>query len=207
MSRILLKTSGRTGSHLLLDKYEKQGYKVYFTATPDTKSLYEYGVTESIFPFKFDFIVQCHLKQLPVDTHNWDLVISTRDDVVAQICSSIISHQTNVWHGVAKMPNKIVVNKNIIKREVLRHVSYNTYMKYVCEHLPWNSVQKITMEELLKEDWQHLEHKKSINHKDAIDDYDNIKKYISTLQQRFYQLGVAYGKTEFDTRYGDRYDI
>ena len=33
MSRVLLKTSGRTGSHLLLDEYEQKGFRVYFTAT------------------------------------------------------------------------------------------------------------------------------------------------------------------------------
>ena len=34
-----------------------------------------------------------------------------------------------MWQGVADIKEKIVADKQIIKREVIRHVSYNTYMK------------------------------------------------------------------------------
>ncbi len=207
MSKVLLKTSGRTGSHLLLDKYEKEGHRVYFTATHDTKSLYEYDLTESLIPFNFDFIVQCHLMQLPKDTSQWDLIFNVRGDMISQICSSIIAHHTDVWHGVAEIKEKIVVDKHTIKQQVIKHVSFNTYMKYVCEYLPWKSIQRISTEEILQEDWTHLEYKKSIKHEDAIDDYENVRKYVANVQARFYDLGVAYGKTEFDKRYGDKYDI
>lgn len=207
MTRILLKTSGRTGSHLLLNKYEQKGYKVYFTATDKPSALYEYNLTESLFPFNFNFIVQCHLKQLPEQTQDWDLIVNTRGDVTSQVCSSIISHHTDVWHGVADLSEKIVVDKQTIKREVIRHVSYNTYMKYATKFLPWQSVTYVSMEQLLKEDWSHVEDKKSIKYEDAIEDYDNVRKFITNCHARYTDIAVAYGKTEFDTRYGDKYDI
>ena len=207
MSRVLLKTSGRTGSHLLLDRYEQDGFKVYFTATHEQQSLYEYQITESFFPFDFNFIVQCHLKQLPEQTQDWDLIVNTRGDITSQICSSIVSHHTDVWHGVADLPEKIVVDKQTIKREVIRHVSFNTYMKYVTKFLPWKSIKHVTMEQLLQEDWSHLEHKKSIKHEDAIEDYDNVRKFITNCHARYSDIAVAYGKIEFDTRYGDKHDI
>ena len=41
-----------------------------------------------------------------------------------------------MWHGVADIKEKIVAHKQIIKREVIRHVSYNTYMKNVAKYFP-----------------------------------------------------------------------
>lgn len=207
MSRVLLKTSGRTGSHLLLDEYEQKGFRVYFTATDKPNALYEYDITESFFPFDFNFIVQCHLKQLPARTEDWDLIINNRGDIVSQISSSIISHSTDVWHGVADIKEKIIADKQIIKREVIRHVSYNTYMKNVAKYFPWKSVSTISMEQILEKDWSHIEHKKAIKYEDAIDDYANVRKYIANVYARFYDLGIAYGKTEFDIMHGEVYDI
>ena len=219
MNKILLKTSGRTGSHLILDYFEFIGHKVMFTANTAPITLYEYGITEQLVSIT-NTIVQCHLKEMPKDTHKWDLIFNKRHDLICQTLSSIIARQTNVWHVDAKA-EQFKVEESFVKQELIKHMAYNTYMDLVCKHVEWKSVTVIEMEDIItnprniprllgkddvyKSSWEHLNHKKAMGYRDAIANYDEVIIMIKESKTSDKELATAYGLVDYDMRFGGKY--
>lgn len=215
MNKILLKTSGRTASHLLLDQYALKGMRTMYTSTSEISKLYEYEVTEKIVPLT-NIIVQCHLKTMPVNTQEWDLIINTRSDIVGQTLSSIIARKTNTWHSVADISEPIDIDKRMIKEEVIKHIAFKFYMELIANYLPWKSTEYISMEQILEmgewdrldhNDWQHLDSYKSINHADAVNNLSEVRDNIQQSIEKYSKLARSYAYVYFDTSYGDAYDI
>ena len=215
MSKILLKTSGRTASHLLLDWYALKGIRPMYTSTSEASKLYEYEVTEKIVPLT-NIVVQCHLKTMPVDTQEWDLIINTRNDLVGQTLSSMIARKTNVWHSVADVRKPIDIDKHMIKGEVIKHVAFKFYMELIANYLPWKSIEYVSMEQILEmSNWDRLDHSnfrhldsyKSINHADAVNNLSEVRHTIQQSIEQYSKLAESYAYVYFDTSYGDVYDI
>jgi len=221
MNKVLLKTSGRTGSHLILDYFESIGFKSMFTATDETDKLYQYGLTELVLPLD-KTIVQCHLKNIPKETKEWNLIYNKRHDIVCQTLSSIIARHTNVWHGVANVV-PFTVSEKTVKKELVTHIAFNYYMDLVCNTVPWKSVHILEMEDFItnpsnlpkllnlgntyKDTWDHVKHKKAIKYIDAISNYEETVIMITDNISKVSKLAEAYGLVNFDMTFGEKYGI
>jgi hypothetical protein len=168
-SKTLIKTSGRTGSHLILFDYEQMGYtKKYST---DKQLFWEMEYT---WAKGFRYVVQEHLIDgFPIDVTDWDLIYNYREDMPSQITSSLIAKTLNVWRGkLESNPAKLVFSDEEIKHEVMTHLIYKEFMKKAFKW-NWKSRKKISMEELLSDNkYSHLDRYKSIAYEDAIDNLD-----------------------------------
>jgi hypothetical protein len=200
-SKTLIKTSGRTGSHLILFDYQQMGYTKKYSTDKELFWEMEYTWAKG-----FRYVVQEHkILGFPDDITDWDLIYNYREDITSQITSSLIAKATGVWRGTQNISTKLVFSDEEIKDEVMIHLIYKEVMDRAYKW-NWKSRKRISMERLLylNNDYSHLDRHKSIAYGDAIDNIDEhtVRVIESIIANE--ELAKAWGTIAFDMYEGGK---
>jgi|TARA_B110000858_G_scaffold197674_1_gene260229 hypothetical protein len=199
-NRKIIKTSGRTGSHLLLSDYEQMGYTKKYTT--DKKLFWE---MEGAWAKGLDYVVQDHLLAHPADVSAWDLIYSYREDMASQVISSFIAKSTGVWRNESGQhipTDKLSMSDEDIKSEAMIHLVFKEYM-IKSATMNWASVEVISMEKLLENNYEHKSKWISIAHSDAINNIDEHRRRVQACLDENLELAKAYAIVKYDQTHGD----
>tara|TARA_Y100000389_G_scaffold143523_1_gene141797 strand:+ start:830 stop:1447 length:618 start_codon:yes stop_codon:yes gene_type:complete len=197
--KTLIKTSGRTGSHLIMYDYELKGYTKKYSTDKQLFWEMEYAWGNK------KYIVQEHkIEGFPTDVTEWELIYNYREDITSQITSSLIAKTTGVWRGKPEfMPTKLVFSDQEIKKEVMTHLVYKEFMAKAYKW-NWKSRKKISMEKLLSDNnYGHLDRHKAVAYKDVIDNLpEHTVRVIESIIE-CEELAKAYALVKYDKLFGD----
>lgn len=181
MSRVILQSGVRTGSHLILDAYETNGYQSLHidTSKYHTKTLISNvnpRVKESdvqIFdPSQNNVVLHSHVGYVPTNSEEYDLVVSRRKDKVAQILSFVVARTRAEWviekyHkrtnaiGTTPLSDKkhkpFAAPKDVVDHAVRVLLDLLVLQNKLIQEHKWKSVKILFLEDIQKNGpiWMH----------------------------------------------------
>lgn len=205
-NRFLICSSGRTGSHILVNFFLKCGVPVIHIGEND---LCRNDEELELLERSSELAVHYHGKTfIPNDPENWTLIVNYRKDLFDQCCSHIIARHTNEYVIYDKIPKifGLHLNSSLIIHEAKFHYDYVfTVLKSMVGTYPWKSVVFISFEEITNDHALLFEYFPQFKHR-----FNNEIPGLS--QKSSYPidrciLSYKRRKKEFKKKFFDRYGI
>jgi hypothetical protein len=143
MNRVLIKTAGRTGSHVIAwQEVERLGIDYLHHNDVD-------GTPDQLYTLQGPCVVHDHTKYVPSDSSEWDLIVSLRRDVYAQAASWCIANATNNFGHAPAADGEFILDPErfIISLKNFKVVNY--YWHLLAKFYNWHSVRVVYWEDLL----------------------------------------------------------
>ena len=143
--RYLVKTAGRTGSHLITAHLSSMLNIPYRSVTMDQMPIESMDHTKITHAVMHD-----HTKNIPQHTTAWCLVVSSRRDIYSQALSAGIAvHHKNFGHCTVQDTSEFEIDPERYTRQLLNYATYNYYARLLAQQLPWHSVHEIYHEDFI----------------------------------------------------------
>ena len=162
MNRWLIKSTTRSGSHLIYNLLVSSGLKGYHVTSNDNlfdkNSLWldQIIIDEKIIPTQSNVVLHDHTSWLPEDTKKWNLVYTKRKDQIAQTISSYFAGAVNeyVLEGNRKYTNKKIEPFSISPGKILSHhkkrLAYENKLNSLVVNNKWKTNTTYYYEDLVK---------------------------------------------------------
>ena len=155
MQKYLIKSIGRTGSHQIVEYFQRHGFDhshVHFGG-----GFLREGSKEAFYNSE-KLVVFCHEKDfIPDDPQNYFLINSIRRDKFNQFCSFEVARKTNQWTEYSRTENcdAITIDMNYLVREIKAYTNYEEYIRTQSTRYKWKGYAEIYYE-AIKEDPEKL---------------------------------------------------
>lgn len=166
MNKWLIKSTTRTGSHLVFSLLEASGLRsehVWFTKYQEHKSppVWPFLANHSYLklgPEDNNIVVHDHTTWIPPDPENWNVIYTVRQDKSAQTLSSILAERLNeyVLEGVGGLTysNKAITPFYLDTEKTLKvhreRIHYENNMSNLLDSYKWKSFNLMFFEDLIQ---------------------------------------------------------
>lgn len=141
--RTLIKTAGRTGSHVIADQeMDRLGIDYLHHMNID-------GTAEQLYAQPGPIVLHDHTRYIPPDSDRWDLIVSVRRNIYDQAVSYCIAEQTNNFGEHPASQGEFVLNENLLLECVQKFKELNYFWILIAEFFPWHSVRIQYWEDML----------------------------------------------------------
>ena len=154
MSRVLIKTAGRTGSHVIAhEELERVGIDYLHHMNID-------GTSELLYALPGPIVLHDHTRLIPPDSDRWDLIVSVRRNIFDQAVSYCVAEQTKNFGDRPATQGQFVINENLLLDCVKKFKELNYFWLLIAEYFPWQSVRVVYWEDRLPltRTYTHLNH-------------------------------------------------
>lgn len=166
MNKWLIKSTTRTGSHLVYSLLESSGLRsehVWFSKYQQHKSppVWPFLANHSdlrLKPDDDDIVVHDHTTWIPPDPENWNIVYTVRQDKAAQTLSSLFAEKLDEYVtegvGVLTYSDKKISPFHLDLKQVVKshweRIHYENNMKNLLDSYTWKSFNLMYFEDLIK---------------------------------------------------------
>jgi hypothetical protein len=139
--RVLIKTAGRTGSHVIAQQQaERLGIrKVWHNHDAPLEQLHA---------MQGPCVLHDHTKIIPPDSNRWNLIVSLRRSVYDQAVSYCIAKQTNNFGHAPASEGEFILDDELFLISLKNFKVVNYYWELIAQLYRWQSVQTIYWEDL-----------------------------------------------------------
>lgn len=171
--RTLIKTAGRTGSHVIA-QLEMERLGVDYLYHNHEQPL------ERLYALPGPVVVHDHTKMIPSDADKWDLIVSLRRSVYDQAVSYCIAKQSQNFGHAPAPDGDFIIDDELFLITFKNFKVVNYYWKLLAALYNWHSVREIYWEDLLP-----LDRAYTLNHpaadKSRVVNHDQLQE----LSQRY----------------------
>lgn len=162
-NRILIKTAGRTGSHVVAwQELERLGIE----------ELHHNGdqPLERLYALPGPCVVHDHTKNVPSDSDRWDLIVSLRRDVYAQAVSFCIAKATENFGHAPAADGEFILDPELFIISLKNFKVVNYYWHLLAHCYTWRSTRVVYWEDMLPLDKTYTrnhpgaDHSRVVNH-------------------------------------------
>ena len=146
--RTLIKTAGRTGSHVVAQQ-EMARLGVDYLYHNDEMP------TERLYALPGPVVVHDHTKIIPSDADRWDLIVSLRRSVYDQAVSYCIAKQSENFGHAPAPDGDFVLDDELFLITFKNFKVVNYYWQLIARMYTWKSVREIYWEDLLPLDREY----------------------------------------------------
>jgi len=146
MNKILIKTAGRTGSHVIAQQKmsqlgitESQGRFYHNQDLPP----------QELYTLEAPVVVHDHTMTVPQNSHEWDLVVSVRRSVYDQAVSYCIAKQSENFGHAPAPDGDFIIDDDLFVRTLKNYKVVNYYWLLIAELIQWRSTEIIYWEDCL----------------------------------------------------------
>jgi hypothetical protein len=146
--RTLIKTAGRTGSHVIAQQeMERLGVDHLYHNNDHP--------LEYLYALEGPCVVHDHTKMVPPDSRNWDLIVSLRHSVYDQAVSYCIAKQTQNFGHAPAADGEFIIDPELFLITLKNYKVVNYYWRLLAELYRWHSVRTIYWEDMLPLDREY----------------------------------------------------
>ena len=143
--RYLVKTAGRTGSHLITAHLSSMLNMPYRSVTVDQMPIESMDHTKITHAVMHD-----HTRNIPQHTTAWCLVVGLRRNICSQALSACIAaHHKNFGRCAVQDTSEFEVDPKRYTGQLLNYATYAHYAVLLTQQLPWHSVHEIYYEDFI----------------------------------------------------------
>jgi len=193
MDKILIKSVGRTGSHIISEYFKNCGYyyvQIHFDGEID-KDVSDNIDLQKIIESKEKLVVYSHdVNYIPKNTETFVLISSVRRNKFDQYCSFEVAQKTNQWTKYKKNVDKISIEKSKdINGFIYAYTQYQNTVLQQSRNYKWNDFKEIYYEDIINSiDYlkkifplkllytNKVFEKSPYNYSNIIVDYENLNK-------------------------------
>lgn len=146
--RTLIKTAGRTGSHVVAQQEMARLGVDYLHHNHEMP-------TERLYALPGPVVVHDHTKTIPSDADRWDLIVSLRRSVYDQAVSYCIAKQSENFGHAPAPDGDFVLDDELFLITFKNFKVVNYYWQLIARMYTWNSVREIYWEDLLPLDREY----------------------------------------------------
>ena len=150
--RILIKTAGRTGSHVLAQQH---GERLNLLRTIHN---HDYPA-EELYSLQGPVVVHDHTMNVPDNAQEWDLVVSLRRSVYDQAVSFCIAKSTDNFGHAPARSGEYIIDDELFLITLKNYKVVNYYWQLIAQLYSWRSVETVYWEDLQPLDrtygWNH----------------------------------------------------
>jgi len=171
MNRVLIKTAGRTGSHVIAQQEMKR---------LDLNHLHHMnidGTHEQLYAHQGPIVLHDHTRYIPSDSDRWDLIVSVRRDIYAQGVSYCIAEQTKNFGDRPAAEGEFVIDENLLVECVRKFKELNYFWILIAEFFPWHSVRIQYWEDMLPLDQEYTLNYPAADRSRVVNQ-DYLKSYV-----------------------------
>lgn len=148
--RVLIKTAGRTGSHVIAQQEMERLGVTYLWHMGEPKS-----TPEMLYAMDGPCVLHDHTKYIPPDADRWDLIVSLRHNVYDQAISYCIARQTNNWGDRPADDGDFVIDDELFLITLKNFKVVNFYWELIARMYKWKSIRRIYWEDMLPLDREY----------------------------------------------------
>lgn len=146
--RTLIKTAGRTGSHVIAQQeMERIGVDHLYHNNDEP--------LERLYALPGPIVLHDHTKLIPPDSHKWDLIVSVRHSVYDQAVSYCIASATNNFGNAPASEGEFIVDVDLFIEKLKEFKTVNYYWLLLANLYKWNSVRIVYWEDQLPLDREY----------------------------------------------------
>lgn len=165
MNKWLIKSTTRTGSHLVFSLLEASGLRsehVWFSKYREHKSPPVWPILANhdnlkLTPTDDNIVIHDHTTWIPPDSENWNIIYTERQDKAAQTLSSILAERLNEYVaegvGVLTYSDKQITSFELDPIETIKthreRLYYENNMKNLIASYKWKSFNIMYFEDLI----------------------------------------------------------
>lgn len=145
----LIKSMGRTGSHIICEFLQRHGYDhchIHFQGEfLDEISKKNFKKSKNLFVF-------CHcMNWLPDDPSQWNFIYSSRTNKFDQYCSFLIAHKTEQWtiYDKIKKIKKIEIDEVKARQCIIESNKWDSTIRSQIKNYKWKFSTEIVYENLV----------------------------------------------------------
>ena len=146
--RTLIKTAGRTGSHVIAQQEMARLGVDYLYHNHEMP-------TERLYALPGPVVVHDHTKTIPSDADRWDLIVSLRRSVYDQAVSYCIAKQSNNFGHAPAPDGDFVLDDELFLITFKNFKVVNYYWQLIARMYTWQSVREVYWEDLLPLDREY----------------------------------------------------
>ena len=121
MNRVLIKTAGRTGSHVLAQQEMRRlGVEYLHHVNID-------GTAEQMYALDGPCVVHDHTRMIPSDSDRWNLLVSVRRSVYDQAVSYCIANATNNFGDKPAADGDFIVDPDLFMDCLIKFKELNYF--------------------------------------------------------------------------------
>ena len=149
-NRILIKTAGRTGSHVIgqqeLERIGADWSQFYHNHDLSPEELYQLAAP---------VVVHDHTMTVPKNSKEWDLIISVRRSIYDQAVSFCIAKQSENFGHAPAPDGDFIIDDDLFLRTLKNFKVVNYYWLLIAELVEWNSTRIVYWEDCLPLDREY----------------------------------------------------
>jgi hypothetical protein len=148
MQKYLIKSIGRTGSHQIVEYFQRHGFAhshIHFHG-----GFLREGSKEAFYSAE-KLVIFCHEKDfIPDDPQNYFLINSIRRDKFDQFCSFEVARKTNQWTEYSRREScdAITIDINYLVREIKAYTNYEEYIRTQSTRYKWKGYTEVYYEDI-----------------------------------------------------------
>lgn len=171
--RTLIKTAGRTGSHVIAwQELERLGIdQLYHNHDLPPQELYQLAGP---------CVVHDHTKTVPNNSRDWDLIVSLRRSVYDQAISYCMARATNNFGHAQAADGDFIIDDELFLISLKNFKVVNYYWQLMAAATEWNSVRTVYWEDLLPLDRAYTRNHPGADHSRVVN-HDQLR----TIAQRY----------------------
>lgn len=147
--RTLIKTSGRTGSHVIAHQ-ELERLEIDYLHHMNID-----GTSEQLYAQPGPIVLHDHTRLIPPDSHDWDLIVSVRRNIYDQAVSFLIADATNNFGDRPATQGEFVLDENRLIECVEKFKELNYFWILIANFFAWKSVRIVYWEDQLPLDREY----------------------------------------------------
>lgn len=146
--RVLIKTAGRTGSHVIAQQeMERLGVDHLYHNHDEP--------LERLYALPGPVVLHDHTKQVPPNSREWDLIVSVRRSVYDQAVSYCIAKATDNFGHAPASDGEFIVDPDLFLISLKNFKVVNYYWQLLAELYEWRSVRTVYWEDQLPLDREY----------------------------------------------------
>lgn len=173
--KTLIKTAGRTGSHVVAQQEMERLGVTHLYHNHDEP-------LERLYALPGPIVLHDHTKQVPPRSDEWDLIVSVRRSVYDQAVSFCIAKATNNFGHAPASDGEFIVDPELFLISLKNFKVVNYYWQLLAELYRWRSVRTVYWEDLLPLDREYTYNYPAAS-RDRVVNHDQLKqiaeKYIN----------------------------
>lgn len=151
MAKYILKTAGRTGSHIICNYFLKHGYDLVYVKNDGNFSRRD---ELEIYEKSTNLLIHCHSeKWLPKSKKDYIFIHSYRENLFDRFCSEIITHYTDQYSRydqIKKVP-KIKIPIFELKKNIEKITLFDQKIEKQSKKFSFKNVVSLKYEEIAKD--------------------------------------------------------
>lgn len=208
VNNYLLKTPGRTGSHIILSYFAKNDYKIEYTFDKDATEVFK-NVNKNT-----NIVIHDHSFDIPLDTESYHLILNKRTNLFDLGISSALALLSNNFGGKPANKNfKTELHPGFLSKRIFLLAVKQHYYDLIIndERHIWKSVIEINYEDIIN-DYEYISKRlgnnvldktnmltyPSLAHKPSVTNYDILLKEFN--KEKIFKISEL-AKNEATVRY------